>query len=98
MEWRTLSLLGGAGGPAYRRCGTFFPLRPQGGATGLQVLYDPAEAGRPLFLSAPGERMPESPLLHIFSQFEDRPVHPKVGTEHATVLGVPGAERESKGP
>ena len=78
MEWRAFYPLGRADRPAHRCRGTAFPLRPQGGAAGLQVLYGPAETGGPLFPSAAGERLPESPLLHRIPQPEKRPVHPEI--------------------
>lgn len=53
-----------------------FSSRPQGGAAGLQVLYGPTETGGPLFLSAAGERLPESPLLYRFPQPQKRPKLP----------------------
>ena len=63
--------MSGADRPAYRCCGTVFPLCPQDRTAGLQVLYGPAEIGRALFLSAAGEHLPEIPLLHHFPSLKN---------------------------
>ena len=67
MEWRAFYPLGRANRPAHRCRGTAFPLRPQGGATGLQVLYGPAETGGPLFRSTAGERPARKVLSYTVS-------------------------------